>query len=164
MAKSLYVGVSDKARKVKKMYFGVDGKARKVKKAYIGIGGVARPFFSSGELAYYGTVTGLSGNIYGHHATGVGGYALFAGGYREGILTNLVTAYDASLTRTEPTPLSESKAEMAASSVGDYALFPAGLADYGSPSATMDVYNTSLTRSQKAFYDTRCHQIGRAHV
>lgn len=36
MAKSAYLGVSGKARKVMKMYIGIDGKARKVKKVYIG--------------------------------------------------------------------------------------------------------------------------------
>lgn len=37
MAKGIYVGVDNKARKVKAMYVGVDGVARKVKKAYIGV-------------------------------------------------------------------------------------------------------------------------------
>lgn len=46
MAKSVYIGVSDKAREVKKMYIGVNGVARKVKKAYIGVNGVARLFYS----------------------------------------------------------------------------------------------------------------------
>lgn len=36
MAKGMYVGVADKARKVKSIYVGVDGKARKVKKVYVG--------------------------------------------------------------------------------------------------------------------------------
>jgi hypothetical protein len=34
MAKAMYVGVDNKARKVKKMYVGIGGVARKVKKAY----------------------------------------------------------------------------------------------------------------------------------
>ena len=57
MAKGMYIGVGSKARKVNKMYVGVGNKARKVKKGYIGVGGAARPFFSGGELAYYGTAT-----------------------------------------------------------------------------------------------------------
>ena len=60
MSKGVYVGVDNKVRKVKKIYVGVDNKVRKVKKAYIGIGGVVRPFWSSSELAYYGTITELS--------------------------------------------------------------------------------------------------------
>lgn len=45
MSKAIYVGVGDKARKVKNLYVGVDGKARKVKKGYIGVNGVARLFY-----------------------------------------------------------------------------------------------------------------------
>lgn len=56
MAKGIYVGVDGKARKVKKIYAGVGGVARKVKKGYIGVGGVARPFFSGGELTYFGVI------------------------------------------------------------------------------------------------------------
>lgn len=48
MAKAMYIGVDNVARKVKKLYIGVDGVARKVKKGYIGVNGVARLFYSSG--------------------------------------------------------------------------------------------------------------------
>ena len=47
MAKSVYIGVNDAARKVNKIYVGVDGVARKVKKGYIGVNGVARLFFGA---------------------------------------------------------------------------------------------------------------------
>lgn len=60
MAKVSYVGISSKARKVKKLFVGINGKARKVKKAYIGVGGKARLFFSSGfaeSLWAYGGAT-----------------------------------------------------------------------------------------------------------
>ena len=42
MAKGVYIGVDDKARKVGKLYVGVDGIARKVKKAYVGVNNVAQ--------------------------------------------------------------------------------------------------------------------------
>lgn len=47
MAKKMYVGVSDVARKVSKMYVGVNGVARKVKKAYVGVNGVAQQFYTA---------------------------------------------------------------------------------------------------------------------
>lgn len=47
MAKGIYVGADNVARKVKKMYVGVDGIARRVKKAYIGVAGVARQYYDS---------------------------------------------------------------------------------------------------------------------
>lgn len=47
MAKGGYLGISSKAKKIKKIYIGVGGKAKKVKKAYIGVGGKAKLFYSS---------------------------------------------------------------------------------------------------------------------
>ena len=50
-----------------------------------------------------------------------------------------------SLTRTIPTPLSVARYYLAATSVGNYALFGGGRG--GSNSSTVDAYNTSLTRT-----------------
>lgn len=47
MAKKLYIGVGNKAKKVKQLYIGVNGKARKVKKAYIGVNGKAKLFYEA---------------------------------------------------------------------------------------------------------------------
>ena len=49
------------------------------------------------------------------------------------------------LTRTTPTALSKARYGLAATSVGDYALFGGGYAS--SYSNVVDAYNTSLTRS-----------------
>ena len=49
MAKGTYIGVSSKAKKVKKMYVGIGGKAKKVKKAYIGVNGKAKLFWSGAD-------------------------------------------------------------------------------------------------------------------
>ena len=72
MAKAIYTGIGDKARKVKNLYIGVDGKARKVKKAYIGVNGVAKLFYSSGWVlgseALSGTSTGQTSAISGYDA------------------------------------------------------------------------------------------------
>lgn len=51
MAKGLYIGVDNKARKVKKIYIGVNGVAREVKAVYAGVDNKARPCWSSGPLA-----------------------------------------------------------------------------------------------------------------
>ncbi len=45
-----YIGVGNKARKIKSCYIGIDGKARKIKKMYVGIGGKARLFYNSMKL------------------------------------------------------------------------------------------------------------------
>ena len=110
MAKRIYVGVADKARKVAKVYVGVNGVARKIKKAYIGIGGVARPCFSSGFLEYYGQITPLSmpralgavGSVLDDTYWFKSSRAIIAGG-TDGTERNNIDAYDISLTRTTGT-------------------------------------------------------------
>lgn len=53
MAKGMYVGIDNKARKAKKIYVGIDGVARKVKKVYIGdSSGKARLAWSGHDKKY----------------------------------------------------------------------------------------------------------------
>ena len=136
MTKRAYVGVSGKARKVKKIYLGVEEKARKVKRGYIGVGGVARPFWSGDGLTHYGTVTPLSRDKSYLAATTVGDYALFGG--VDFPSSNAVDAYARSLTRSTPSPLSKARSRLAATAVGDYALFGGGGRNY-----TVDAYTVA---------------------
>ena len=53
MAKKVYIGESNLARKVSEIYLGIDGKARKVVKGYIGVNGVARQFWPELILYYW---------------------------------------------------------------------------------------------------------------
>lgn len=82
-------------------------------------------------------------------ATSVGDYALFGGGYSivnsDLVSSDVVDAYDNSLTRTTPTALSQARRSLAATNVGDYALFAGGY--NGVVSSTVDAYNTNLTRT-----------------
>lgn len=137
---------SSVARKVKKLYVGVDGVARKIKKGYVGVGGVARPFMGD-ELMYYGTITSLSTARYDLGATHVGDYALFGGG-RTGAMapSNVVDAYNSSLTRSTATTLSAKRYRLAGGHVGNYALFSGGSGTLLN-SAVVNAYDTSLTRS-----------------
>ena len=50
MAKVVYTGVSNKARKCKALYVGVNNKARKVKKGYVGVSNKARLFYNNAIL------------------------------------------------------------------------------------------------------------------
>lgn len=153
MAKGLYIGVDNKARKVKKGYIGVSNKARKIKKMYIGIGGKARPCWSGGELEYYGTITGLSVARHSLVATSIGGYALFGGGFDDNSTSTyrdsaVVDAYDQALTRTTPTPFMVNGTQymyLAATTVGNYALF----SPQSSARGTLNAYDTALTLSYK---------------
>jgi hypothetical protein len=82
-------------------------------------------------------------------ATKVGNYALFGGGYeRVGSLTysscKEVDAYDSSLTRRNPFDFAYYRHDLAATSVGKYALFSGGFGN--SVLATTDAYDDSLTK------------------
>ena len=168
MAKGVYIGVDNKARKVKKMYIGVDGKARKVKKGYIGVGGVARPFFTADQkLVYYGTITApsVSRSFPGHGS--IGNYAVFAGGNKD-LYTfhSSVDTYNKSLTKGTATALSKGRSNIANASIGNYILFAGGLVSASTStaqaySAVVDAYNSSLTRSvPTALSAARDHHVG----
>ena len=157
MAKKMYIGVNNVARKVKKQYLGVDGKARKVKKGYIGVGGVARPFFS-GEPAYYGKITSLSKARSHLAATSIGDYALFGGGNdsapystgggASGAYYATVDAYTSNLTKSTAANLSYASSSLAATRAGSYALFGGGYRySNGAWCVTgINVYDASLTK------------------
>lgn len=101
MAKGVYIGVNNVARKVKKGYIGVGNVARKIKKAYIGVGGVARPFWAGGEVVYYGAVDKLYAAVNDHYALSNSKYAIFTGGNTTRANASPgVAAFDASLTKT----------------------------------------------------------------
>lgn len=147
MAKKLYVEVGGKTRKAKKGYVSVDGKARKIKKAYVGVDGKARAFWSGGELRYYGRTTALSEARYDLTATATGGYALFAGG-NNGNYSNVVDAYNRSLTRTKPAGLEKYGVHIA-TSVGQYAIIATNDLSSSFVSDVADsyvIYNNSLTK------------------
>ena len=94
--------------------------------------------------------TELSQARYNLAATTIGDYALFGGGYyySSGVgyyRYATVDAYNTSLTRTTPTELSQARSGLAATTVGNYALFGGGVSS--SYSAVVDAYDTSLTRT-----------------
>lgn len=150
MAKRLYFGIADKARKGKKAYIGIDGKARKIKKMYFGVGGKARCFFAS-DLVYGGTATSLS-TARTAGAAGRAGtkYLLISGGYAGSNVSGLVEAFNASLTKTSATNLNYNYSyyEHRGLSIGDYVVFAGG--GYNSENNYACAYNSSLTRTDLA--------------
>ena len=147
MAKKLYVEVGGKTRKAKKGYVSVNGKARKIKKAYVGVNGKARAFWSGGELRYYGRATALSEARYDLTATATGRYALFAGG-NNGNYSNVVDAYNRSLTRTNPAGLEKYGVHIA-TFVGQYAIIATNdlsSSFIGSVADSYVIYDKSLTK------------------
>lgn len=147
MAKKLYAEVGGKTRKAKKGYVSVNDKARKIKKAYVGVDGKARAFWSGGELRYYGRATALSEARRELTATAIGGYALFAGG-NNGNYSNVVDAYNRSLTRTKPAGLEKYGVHIA-TSVGQYAIIATNDLSSSALYRVADsyvIYNNSLTK------------------
>lgn len=135
--------------------------ARRIKKAYIGIGGIARPWFTGGELAYYGKATNLSAARYWFDATTVGDYALFGGG-STGSDSAVVDAYTKSLTRSTPTVLSLARYGLTAVTVGDYGLFCGGIysgTSGTSVTGTVDAYDKSLTRSSPTWIGFTSYEL-----
>jgi hypothetical protein len=155
MAKKVYVGVGDKARNVTKIYVGVNGVAKKVIAGYIGVSGVAKLFFgtsvASGLIKYTGTIQELSTNRDRLAATTIGDYALFGGGHNKSTSaeswTKNVDAYRVTLTRSKlSNGLQSASASLAATTVGNYALFGGGGTNT-TFKAYVTAYNTKLTRS-----------------
>ena len=156
MAKGLYLGSSNLARKVKKLYIGNSNNlASKVKKMYVGdANGIARNCLSGGTPAYYGKAADLSIRRCLLNATSAEGYALFAGGMESTTTASgYVDYYMPSLTKGYATSLSSSRCEMGATSLGNLAFFGGGTNDPNSTSttacfSTVDVYELpSFTHS-----------------
>ena len=134
--------------------------ARKIKKAYIGVGGVARPCWIE-RLEYYGTITELSVARAKLAATTVGNYALFGGGTADELADygtgtrDTVDAYNTSLTRSTPTTLTYDVFSLAATTVGNYAIFGGGSSNGTAAMTQVNAYDTSLTKSSPASLTTR---------
>lgn len=102
-------------------------------------------------------------------ATTVGNYALFGGGYTyedisddEAVKT--VTAYDASLTRSNASDLRYATDAHSAATVGSYALFAGGEEDTNTALAYVTSYNASLTRGSPTSLSVARYSMGAASV
>lgn len=88
-------------------------------------------------------------------STSVGDYAIFGGG--DTVNANVVYAYDASLTRRQlgnlTVPSEQQRVYIGATTVKDYALFAGGRHNNSTLFATVDVYDSSLTKSVTTDFD-----------
>lgn len=149
MAKKMYIGdTASKARKIKKGYFGdTASKARKVKKGYIGVGGIARPFFSGGQLVYYGALS-TQPNVGTDAAATIGDHAVYAGGTSDnGMATALANAYDKNLVHSSPFSLSSAMTALSAAATKDYMFLVGGV----TTTITGSQSGITITPSVKSF-------------
>lgn len=146
MTKAIYIGVSNKARKVKKIYVGVSNKARLVKKGYIGIGGKARLFFSNEQsVIRNGNGTALTNTVNQiASVSDFNGRAIFAGGFKNftSATVNTIDSYNASLTKQTVLTLSQARANIASAVIGNYAIFAGGY-----QKSTVDTLTNKFVRS-----------------
>ena len=135
------------AKKVKKIFIGVSDKAHKVKKGYVGVNGIAKLFYTN-SLKKLGTIAYLSEGRTELAAATTGNYALFGGGYGGGTSESaLVDAYNKSFTRSNPTPLNTSRYWLSATNLQQYAIFGGGRHQSGTYIyiSEVEAYNNSLT-------------------
>ena len=143
MAKGVYVGISNAAKKVKKIYVGVGGVAKKVKKAYVGVGGVAKPFYSSDIILQSTPIDAPYTKCHDEGCSLNKNYGMFGFAKHEYNLS----AYNSSLTLSKATiPSGQGRENFATTWFSNYSLFAGGYGDNGL-STQVDVFNYSLTRS-----------------
>ena len=143
MSKGVYIGVDGYARKVKSMYIGVDGVARKIKKAYLGVEGYARLFYSSGGIK---KVTSSISDVRSTHSGGAsastGSYAIFAGGGNN----YFVDGYNASLTRSAASNLSNKANYLCGCGFNGYGVFAGGYSTMQEYFNTVEAYSSTLSK------------------
>lgn len=130
---------------INKMYVGVNNKARKVKKAYIGINNIARLWYGNKNLSYYGTTTTLQSARSGVAGGSIGNYAVFTGGYDGSSYTLLTESYDSTLIRTILSNATGTHSYNESMHTKDYLIF-AGGATSSSGVNKVDAYNNLLIK------------------
>lgn len=141
MAKKAYVGVSNKARRVKKIYIGISGKARKVRKGYIGIANKARLFFTHGTLKYHADYVNCTTANLRIAAASNDNYAYISDG-------EAVNSFDKDLVCSTASSLSAKRyACEGANAAGQYALFGGDNGVMSSSDTSVDAYSKTGTRT-----------------
>ena len=165
MGKSLYIGINNKARKVKKMYIGIGNKARKIKKSYIGIGGYARNIFSNKKAELVVNASALYEPKYALCGTITPDYAIFAGGcIGENTWSEIVSAdaLNKNLIKTVCPKLNIARYYSSATHIGSFALIVGGANRSSSIGNTyygnIDVYNNNLTKGTSLSLNISVHR------
>lgn len=150
MAKKAYVGVSNKARRVKKIYIGISGKARKVRKGYIGVAGKARLFFMHGTLKYHEGYTNCTTTNLRTCAASNDSYAFVTDG-------QYVNSFNSQLVCSVASSLSAMRYDCdGATAAGQYAVFGGDSGGVTSSSGTtVDAYDKSGTRTTATSFITK---------
>lgn len=119
--------------KAKSAYLGVSNVAHKILKMYIGVNGTARLFFGGNgkSLHYHGSIKDKFHKARKYHSSAnTGDYIIFGGGTTSNdgsTYTGMLEIYDKSLSKIDTALLlSPGRQDLAAASVGGYAIFAGG--------------------------------------
>ena len=78
MAKEMYVGINDVARKITNAYVGINGVARKIVKGYVGVNDIAHLIFEvNSAIPFTSLVTPTSWTVSGNNGTGTTTYGIW---------------------------------------------------------------------------------------
>lgn len=166
MAKGIYVGVNNTARKITKAYVGVDGVPRKVKKAYIGVEGVPRLVYSNNPEKV--AVTQLTTARFYPCAVSNPNYAIFAGGRTLTAKTIDTEVYNNALVKSSNyigfLPVAEDG--VTGASIGVYAIAYGGRSNSGTNGTNNNYVNAldiNLTRTPLPNLDNAIDRANGAH-
>lgn len=98
-------------------------------------------------VVYIGTIAPLSVARRDAAGASIGNYALAIGGRESETVSSAVDAYSSSLVHSTRTSLSVGRTDFDSASVGNYALAMGGRTADGGYTASVEAYNTSLSRS-----------------
>lgn len=139
MAKKVYFGAGNRARRCRRIYVGVGDTARLVTHGYIGVNGIAQEFWSGGVLEYEGAAPDMTIGRYDAASTSLDGYALIGGGTND---IADIDIYSPSLVHTSAAVLSSKRYYAAATTVGGHTLFAGG--GFNSGDSTADVVDSNF--------------------
>lgn len=163
MSKGTYLGVANKAKRIKKQYIGVDGKAKKIKRGYVGVNGKAKLMFSADKQIIELPELQLNMAVGNTSPATVGDYVLFLSGgtngntdYYEISGSSQNTVFDSQLTKIETSLLPStynygmlsSTTIPATSNQSEKAIFAGGAYGTGSVANELMAFDDSLTKIQ----------------
>ena len=123
MSKKAYAVQNGITKKIRKFYAVIGGTTHKLRREYVVLNGVTRPFWTGGEVAYYGVDSLYNSAGYPAYAN-TPKYAIFHGGLGPSDPVKYMTAFDATLVKTSKRI--DARYEHAGGCIGKTAIFAGG--------------------------------------
>ena len=160
MSKKAYAVQNGITKKIRKFYAVIGGTARKLRREYVVLNGVTRPFWTGGEVAYYGADRLYVNAGYPAYAN-TPKYAIFHGGLGSSDPVQYMTAFDATLVKTNK--FIDGRYEHAGGCIGKTAIFAGGRYSASSSNVTSktEAFDETLTSLDcPGLRKSRCNLAG----